>query len=47
MAEVGTLLSEENIKIIGNIFKVEFEKQEKNRVNLISANLKIAMDEIK
>ena len=47
MADVGTLFSEENINIIENIFKVEFEKQEKNIVNLVSANLKITMDEIK
>ena len=30
MADVGTLFSKENIKIIENMFKVEFEKQEKN-----------------
>ena len=47
MAEVGTLFFEENIKIIENIFKVQFENQEKNIVNLISANQKITMDEIK
>ena len=47
MVEVGTLFFEENIKIIENIFKVQFEKQEKNIVNLISANQEIAMDEIK
>ena len=47
MADVGTLFSEENIKIIENIFKVEFEKQEKNIANLVSANLKITMDKIK
>ena len=47
MADVGTLFSKENVKIIENIFNVEFEKQEKNIVNLISANLKFAMDEIK
>ena len=45
MADVGTLLSEENIKIIENMFKVEFEKHEKNI--LISANLKTTMVEIK
>ena len=39
MADVGTLVSEENIKIIENIFKVEFENQEKNMVNLKSANV--------
>ena len=47
MADVGTLFSKGNVKIIENIFNVEFEKQEKNIVNLISANLKFAMDEIK
>ena len=47
MADVGTLLSEENIKIIENMFKVEFEKHEKNIANLISANLKTTMVEIK
>ena len=40
MADVGTLVSEENTKIIENIFKVEFENQEKNMVNLKSANVK-------
>ena len=40
IADVGTLVSEENIKIIENIFKVEFENQEKNIVNLKSANVK-------
>ena len=47
MADLGTLFSEENIKNIENIFKAEFEKQEKNIANLISVNLKITMDEIK
>ena len=47
MANVGTLFSEENIKIIGNIFKLEFEKQQKNIASLMSANLKFPMDEIK
>ena len=40
MADVGTLFSEENNKIIENKFKEEFQKQEKNIANLISANLK-------
>ena len=47
MADVGTLFSEENTKIIENTFKVEQEKQEKNIASLISANLKITMNEIK
>ena len=47
IVEVGTLFSEENIKVIENIFKAEFGRQGKNIVNLISANLKIKMDEVK
>ena len=47
MADIGMLFWQENIKIIENIFNVEFEKQEKNIANLISANLKTRMDEIK
>ena len=35
------------MKVIRNIFKEEFEKQEKNIGNLISANFKITMEEIK
>ena len=31
IAEARTFLNEENIKLMGNIFKEEFEKQEKNR----------------
>ena len=38
--------NEENLKVIRNIFKEEFEKQEKNMGNLISANFKITMEEI-
>ena len=40
-------MNEESIKVIRNIFKEEFEKQEKNIGNLISANFKITMEEIK
>ena len=47
MAEASTFFSEENMKVIWNIFKEEFEKQEKNIGNLISANFKITMEEIK
>ena len=47
MADVGTLFSKENITIIENISKVEFEKQERSIASLISANLKIPMDEMK
>ena len=36
-----------NMADIGTLFKVEFEKHEKNIANLISANLKTRMDEIK
>ena len=43
MVDVVTLFSEENIKIRGNIFRVEFEKQEKNIPSVISANLKLTM----
>ena len=44
MADVGRLFSKENIKITENMFKVEFEIQEKNVV--ISANPKIIVGEI-
>ena len=47
MAEVSTFFNEENMKVIRNMFKEEFEKQEKNIGNLISANFKITMEEIK
>ena len=47
MVDVATLFSEENIKIRGNIFRVEFEKQEKNIPSVISANLKLTMYWIK
>ena len=42
MADVGTFFSEENIKIIENIFKPEFEKQEKNITNIISASQSVS-----
>ena len=42
MADVGTFFSEENIKIIENIFKLEFEKQEKNITSLISASQSVS-----
>ena len=47
MAEVSTFFNEENMKVIRNMFKEEFEKQEKNIGNLISANFQITMEEIK
>ena len=34
MGDVNKLFSEENIKVIENIFKAEFEKQEKNIAHL-------------
>ena len=40
MAEASTFFNEENMKVIRNIFKEEFEKQEKNIENLISTNFK-------
>ena len=43
LEDVDTLFSKENINIIDNIFKLEFEKQEKNIANLISANIKITI----
>ena len=47
MAEASTFFNEENMKVIRNIFQEEFEKQEKNIGNLISAIFKITMDKIK
>ena len=35
------------MKVIRNIFKENFEKQKKNIGNLISANFKITIEEIK
>ena len=47
MSEASIFFNEENMKVIRNIFKEEFKKQEKNIGNLISANLKITIEEIK
>ena len=47
MEDFGTLFSEKDIKITGNIFQIELDKHERKRANLVSANLKITMDEIK
>ena len=47
MAEASTFFNEENMKVIRNIFKEELEKQEKNIGNLIRANFKTIMEEIK
>ena len=43
MAEARTRFNEGNMKLIRNIFKEEFEKQEMNKGNLISANFKITI----
>ena len=47
MAEANKSFNEENMKVIRNIFKEEFRKQEKNISNLIIANFKITIREIK
>ena len=47
MAEASKSFNEENMKVIRNIFKEEFRKQEKNISNLIIANFKITIREIK
>ena len=46
-AEANTFLNEENMKVIRNIFKEEFEKQENNVGILVSANFKVTVEEIK
>ena len=46
-AEANTFLNEENMKVIRNIFKEEFEKQENNEGILVSANFKVTIEEIK
>ena len=46
-AEANTFLNEENMKVIRNIFKEEFEKQESNVGILVSANFKVTIEEIK
>ena len=46
-AEANTFLNEENMKVIRNIFKKEFEKQENNVGILVSANFKVTIEEIK
>ena len=45
MVEASTFFNEENVKIIRNIFNDEFQ-QEKYR-DLVSANFKVTMEEIK
>ena len=46
-ADVGKLFSEDNNYFIENLFKVKFKKEENNIAHLISANLKLTMNEIK
>ena len=47
MGEANTFLMKKKVKLIRNIFKEEFEKQEKNIGNLTSENFKITMEEIR
>ena len=46
MAEASKFFNEENMKVIRNIFREEFEEQEKNVGNLISANFKTSVQKI-
>ena len=48
MAEAHTCITEERLKILfKSIFAEEFQKQEKNIVNIKSGNFEIIMKEIK
>ena len=48
MAEAHTCITEERLKVlIKSIFAEEFQKQEKNIVNIISGDFEITMKEIK
>ena len=48
MAEAHTCITKERLNIlIKSIFAEEFQKQEKNIVNIISGNFEITMKEIK
>ena len=48
MTEAHSCITEERLKIlIKSIFAEEFQKQEKNIVNIISGNFEITMKEIK
>ena len=48
MAEAHTCITEERLKILlKSIFAEEFQKQEKNIVNIISGNFEITIKEIK
>ena len=47
MAKAHTCITEERLKIsIKGIFAEEFQKQEKNIINVISCNFEIAMKDI-
>ena len=43
MVEASTFFNKKHMKVIQNIFKEEFKKQEKNIGNLISAKFKITI----
>ena len=47
MAEASAFFNVENMKIIRNTFKEEFEKQKMSIANLIRVNFKITIEEIK
>ena len=48
MVEAHTFITEERLQtLIKNIFIEEFQKQEKNIINIISSNFEVAMKEIK
>ena len=48
MAEAHTCITEERLKILTkSIFAEEFQKQEKNIINIVSSNFEITMKEIK
>ena len=48
MAEAHTCITEERLKLlIKSIFAEEFQRQEKNVVNIISGNFEISLKEIK
>ena len=47
MVQASTFFNDEYMKVIRNIFKKEFKTQEKKIGNLISANFKLTLEEIK
>ena len=47
MVQASTFFNDEYMKVIRNIFKKEFKIQEKKIGNLISANFKLTLEEIK